>query len=327
MREYFYVADQKSAPPERLNATGMINDVRLAFQGRTVLDNGITVRAFARIYAVGRFDRTVDEAFAEVSTGVGKFRMGETEGVNARILGDAVSEALLSRDEEVLLQALKPRTGITVFDAFSFRRFTGNAAGIAYESPEIAGFKVGVAYHPELDPIARFAMVKAMPGTGPLDKRFFGTNGLDVSAGYSGSYPGGNYRLGVGYFHSEPSLAGFDGNTAVNMVAAVSYGNWELSGGYMDVSPATGLDEQSWTVGALYAIGPFRISANYMQGTRETLRDGSRKERLNRETIQGAYKLAPNVTLGLAGFRAEQTDSAGLSWDGTGFLSGIKLGF
>ena len=186
LREYFYVADQKSAPPERLNATGMINDVRLAFQGRTVLDNGITIRAFARIYAVGRFDRTLDEAFAEVNSGIGKFRMGETEGVNARILGDPVSEALLSRDEEVLLQALKPRTGITVFDAFSFRRFTGNAAGVAYESPEIAGFKVGVAFHPELDPLARPPVLRPIPGTGPIDKRFFGTNGLDVSAAYSG---------------------------------------------------------------------------------------------------------------------------------------------
>ena len=111
------------------------------------------------------------------------------------------------------------------------------------------------------------------------------------------------------------------------MVAGITYGNWELSGGYIDVSPSTGLDEQSWTVGALYAIGPFRISANYMRGERETVRNGTRRERMDRETIQGSYKLAPNVTLGVAGFRAEQTDASGLTWDGTGFLSGIKLGF
>ena len=71
LREFFYVADQTNAPAERLSATGMINDVRLAFQGRTVLDNGITVKAFARIYAVGRFSRTLDEAYADVNSGVG----------------------------------------------------------------------------------------------------------------------------------------------------------------------------------------------------------------------------------------------------------------
>ena len=318
LREFFYVADQTNRPAERLNATGVISDVRVAFQGRTVLDNGITVRAFARIYAVGRFNRTLDEAFAEVSTGVGKFRIGETEGVNARLLGDTVPEAFFSRDEELLDQALVPRTGITVRDAFSFRRFTGNAPGVAYETPEFGSLKLGVAYHPSLSPFA---------GGSPIDKRFAPSNGVDVSGAYAGDFAGGTYRIGAGYFHSNPSLLRIDGNTAFNVTAGVTYGGWEVSGGYMDVSPTSGLDETAWTVGALYAIGPFRISANFMRATREAVRTGARRERLDRETLQGSYKLAPGVTLGVAGFRADQTDATGASWDGAGFLSGIKLQF
>jgi predicted porin len=332
LREYFYVADQKSAPGEKLSTTGMMNDIRVSFQGRTVLDNGITVKALVRIYAVNRIDRTFDEAYVEVNTGVGKFRLGETEGVNGRILGDAVPEALLTRDEEVLLQALVPRTGITVFDAFSFRRFTGNAAGVAYESPEIAGFKVGVAYHPQLDrPYGYAAPIPGFPNTPPLDNNFLAHNAVDVSAAYSGDYPGGTYRVGVGYFHSSrgtfsgPSF--IEAATAVNMVAGITYGGWEVSGGYIDVAPASGLDEQSWTVGALYGIGPFRISADFMRSSREAVRSGAIREHLDRETLQGAYKIAPGVTFGVAGFRAQQTDATGLTWDGAGFLSGLKLVF
>jgi predicted porin len=318
LREFFYVADQTSAPTERLSATGTINDVRISFQGRTVLDNGITVRAFARIYAVGRFSRTLDEAYAEVNSGLGKVRIGETEGVNYRVLGDPVPEAFLTRDEELLDQALVPRTGITVRDAFTFRRFTGNAPGIAYESPEIVGLKMGVAYHPSLSPFA---------GGSPIDKRFAAHNGLDVSAAFSGDYPGGTYRIGMGYFHSEPGLFGIEGNKAVNVTAGVTYGGWDFSGSYIDVSPTSGRDQTAWTVGALYAFGPFRVSTNYMHATREAVRNGSRRERLDRESIQGSYKLAPGVTVGVTGFRADQTDQTGASWDGAGFLSGIKLVF
>jgi predicted porin len=212
-----------------------------------------------------------------------------------------------------------------VFDAFTFRRFTGNAQGIAYESPEIGGVKLGVAYHPTLSPIV--GTIPVVAGGTVIDKRFAPNNGLDASAAFSGDYPGGTYRVGVGYFHSNPGVTGLDGNTAVNVTAGVTYGNWDVSGGYINVSPTSGLDETAWTVGAMYAIGPFRVSANYMQASREALRNGTRRERLDRETIQGSYKLAPGVIVGVAGFRADQTDAAGTSWDGAGFLSGIKLQF
>ena len=321
LREFFYAETQTNTPAEQLNATGLINDGRIAFQGRTVLDNGITVRAYTRIFVLGRSIRNLDVAYAEIGSGLGKFRAGEKEGANGDIVGDAVPEAFLTRDEEVLGQALKPRTGITVRDAFTFRRFTGEALGIAYESPEIAGFKIGVSYHPELSPFA---------GGAPIDKRFVANNAVDVSAAFSGDYPGGTYRVAGGYFRSQPRTGGFvgpfDGNTAWNLTAGLTYGGWELSGGYIDVTPTSGLDESAWTVGALYAIGPFKISGNYFRGRRDGVR-GARQERVSRETLQGAYKLAPGVTLGITGFHADQTDAAGSGWDGTGFLSGIKLVF
>ena len=56
IKEFFFVASQTQAPAESLNSTGMFNDTRISVDGRTVLDNGITVRAFVR--CVGRVERT-----------------------------------------------------------------------------------------------------------------------------------------------------------------------------------------------------------------------------------------------------------------------------
>ena len=76
IKEFFFYASQAQAPAEDLNSTGMFNDTRLSAEGRTVLDNGITVRAFVRFNAVGREASDVDEAYVDVITSFGRFASG-----------------------------------------------------------------------------------------------------------------------------------------------------------------------------------------------------------------------------------------------------------
>ncbi|MEQ9448762.1 MAG: porin [Rhodospirillaceae bacterium] len=316
VHQYFFVADQDEAPGENFNVTGMFTDARVSFDGRSVLDNGIIVRAYARLFADTQAQTNADEVYIEVISSLGRLRLGEMSGASTAIIGDPVPQAFLTVYDEVIGDALMPRTGITLQDAFTFRRFTGNALGITYRSPELLGFQLGVAYHPTPQLIS-----------GPINNTFASNNAVDVTARYQGYYPGGSYRLAAGYFHMSPSSLGFGGIEAWNASAGLTYGGWELAGAYMDVVPNTGGREHAWTVGAFYGLGPWQISADYRAATRKPLPNSIVREHVDRATLQTAYSLGPGISVGLAGFYAEQDDSTGATWNGGGVLGGIRVGF
>lgn len=316
IHQYFFVAGQDEAAGENFNPSGMFSDTRLTFEGRTILDNGIVVRAYARLFAETNSQPNADEVYIEVRSSLGRVRMGEKAGANTSTIGDPVPQAFLTVYDEVVGDALVPRTGVTLEDAFTFRRFTGNALGVSYQSPELLGFTVGFAYHP-----------KVGIDESPVDNNLVPHNAYDVTAGYQGYYPGGSYRIAAGYFHSDSSGLGTDGVEAWNLAAGLTYGGWELAGAYMNSSPDSRPKETAWTVGALYGIGPWQLSADFRTSKRRPFVGATIHERAERATLQTAYKLGPGISLGLAGFYAQQDDSAGTSWDGGGVLGGVKVGF
>ena len=316
IHQYFFVADQDQAAGENYNATGMFSDTRLTFEGRTILDNGIVIRAYARIFAEADSRPNGDEVYLEVRSSLGRLRLGEKAGANTSAIGDPVPQAFLTVYDEVVGDALVPRTGVTLKDAFTFRRFTGNALGVSYQSPELYGFSVGLAYHPT-----------PTRGDGPVSNSTLPHNAFDFTAGYQGYYPGGSYRIAAGFFHSSSSSLGNDGVEAWNIAAGLTYGGWEFAGAYMNALPDGSPREIAWTVGALYGIGPWQISADYRASKRRPFVGSTIKESAERTTLQTAYKLGPGISLGLAGFYAQQDDSTGASWDGGGVLGGVKVGF
>ena len=316
IHQYFFVATQDEAAGENINPTGMFSDTRLTFEGRTVLDNGIVVRAYARIFADTNSQPNADEVYIEVSSSLGRLRFGEKAGVNTSMIGDPVPQAFLTVYDEVVGDALVSRTGLTLNDAFTFRRFTGNVLGVSYQAPEVFGVKLGVSYHPAI-----------ATGEGPINNTTTAHNAFDVTAGYEGYYPGGSYRLTAGYFHSTSSTLGNDGAEAWNISAGLTYGGWELAGAYMNADLDGRPRETAWTVGALYGIGPLQVSADFRTLKRRPFVGATTRESVDRATLQTAYKLGPGISVGLAGFYAEQNDGAGISSDGGGVLGGIQVGF
>jgi len=316
IKEFFFAASQAQAPAENLNSAGMFNDTRISVEGKTVLDNGVSIRAFVRFNAVARQTSDVDEAYVDVVTSLGRLRLGEKAGPNTTTIGDPVPQAFLTVDEEIIGDALLPRTGIVLRDGFTFKRFTGNALGISYQSPEILGFKLGMGYHPTLT-----------NAVGTIDNALNASNAYDITAGYDGDFAGGTYRVAGGFFHVTSRTGGNDGVKAWNVSTGATYGGWEVSAAYIKAKPANGLNEDAWTVGALYGIGPFQVSADYRAAKRRAAPFGVAREHVDRTTLQTAYKLGPGIVVGLAGFYADQKDGAGGDWDGGGVLGGIKIGF
>jgi outer membrane protein OmpU len=317
LRQYFFIADQDNAPGQKLNTTGMFSDTEVYFDGKTILDNGIEVRAVIELEAESRNDRNTDEVYVDFITGFGKFRVGEKEGINAAMLDDPAPQAFLTTEEEIIGDVLRPRTAITTRDAFTFKRYANDVLGVSYETPAILpGVKFGVSFHPNLT-----------DQEGAFSKTTTAHNAVDVSGRYEGRFRGGKYSVSGGYFHSETRLGGADGNEAWNANVAVSYGGWDFGGTYLISNPADSRDERAWTAGAMYGIGPYKISAHHMSALREPIPNALRKEKLDRTTLQGAYRVGPGINIGVAGFYGKQRDAGGKEWDGVGMLSGAKLAF
>jgi predicted porin len=320
IKEFFTVADQDARPAEDLATAAMFNDVRISVEGKTALDNGISIRSYVRAFAVGREAVDVDEAYVDVVTTFGRLRMGEKAGVNASTIGDPIPQAFLTVDDELIGDALRPRTGIVLRDAFTFKRFTGNALGVSYQTPDVLGFKAGVAYHPT-----------PTPAVGTFDRRLGPHDAIDATVGYEGDFAGGTYRVAGGYFHlasrTGAVAAAADGVEAWNMSAGATYGGWEIGTGYMRVMPENGLTESDYIIGLMYGIGPFQISADYKVASRRVSRVTTARERVDRGTLQGAYKLGPGISVGLGGFYVTQRDATGTAWDSGGVLSGLKIAF
>jgi predicted porin len=317
LRHFFFVTDQDDAAGQRLNATGGLTDAEVYLDGKTILDNGVEVRATLELEAESRNDRNADEAYIDFITGFGKFRIGEKEGVNAAIIDEPAPQAFLTTEEEIIGDVLRQRTGITARDAFTFKRYVDDVLGVSYETPAILpGVKLGVSYHPTI-----------ADDEGAFDKTLRPRDAVDVSGRYEGRFRGGRWRLAAGYFHVDSRTGGRDGVQAWNASVNVTYGGWEAGGTYLYSDPDDGRDERAWTLGALYGIGPYKLSAHHMSARREPMPNATRKEKLERTTLQGAYRIGPGINLGLAGFYGEQRDAAGRAWDGLGLLGGAKLAF
>ena len=321
LREFFFIADQKSAPPEKLNAAGQFNEALIAVEAKTTLADGTTIRAYARYDIAHQNSQNLNRAYVDIGTGFGHFRIGSNFDGNSFIIGDPVPEAFFTADEELIGDVLKQRTGITLRDALTFQRFVQNAAGISYHTPTFHGFRVGVTYHPTTD-----------ASIGTVDNNIQAHNAVDVTLGYDGYFPGGSYRLAAGYF----TLAAPDvsliaapraSTEAWNLAAGLTYGGWELAGAYMNISPASGLDEEAWGIGLLYGIGPWKFSTDYRRATRVSFINALTREQAERVQLQSAYKIAPGVSVGMAGFYADQRDATGISYDSRGLVGGIKLDF
>jgi predicted porin len=325
LREFFFVADQKSAPPEKLNAVGQFNEALIAVEAKTTLANGMTIRAFGRYDIANGNSQNLNQAYVDIGTDFGRFRMGTNFSGNTSLIGDPVPQAFFTVDEEIVADALRPRTSVTIRDALTFKKFVENAQGIAYQTPEWEGFRLGVTYHPSTDTAAGL-------GTGTIDKLTQANNAVDVTVAKEGNFPGGTYRVYAGYFTVNAPTISFlplirDTTTAWNIAAGLTYGGWEVAGGYMDTNDANGRDEQAWGIGLLYGIGPWRISTDYRHMQRVAFFGAPRHDVVERVQLQSAYKLAPGFSVGMVGFYAGQRNAAGISYDSKGLVGGIKLDF
>ena len=320
LRHFFFVSDQDQTGAERLDAVGMSTDAEIYFNGSTKLDNGLQISATIQLEAESRKDRNADEVYIDFRDTWGRLGIGEKEGFNASFIGSPAPEAFLTSDERVIGEmAIIRRNGITITDAFTFKRFASDVLGVRYQTPEFVGFQAAVSYHPSVS-----------DSEGPVDRATGRNNAVDISAAWRGDLSGIKLRLGGGYIHIDSRKtipAGTDGLEAWNASVTATAGSFTVGGTVIDVNPSNGTDETSWTVGALFDLDPWSFSVDYFNVVRKPTATAVLKEKTEYVKVQTAYRLSPGIGVGITGFYTDQRTAANETFDGFGMLVGTKIDF
>lgn len=323
-RVFAFAVDQNATPPKPVKDVNGFSNAALYFDTKTIFDNGVDFRTTAELtadqtnlFTPGLRSRVrADRFYADAITAFGKFRVGKREGTNTSTIEDATLSAFLTPYEEIIGDALKPQTSVTTRDAVTFKRFADQAFGVTYETPAIIqGVKLGISYHPSTGTDDR-----------TINRNISARDGLDVTARYEGRYSGGTYRIAGGVFRAQSRGALRNGVEAWNANVGLTYGGLETSLTYLSSQPSNNRDERTWSISALYGIGPFKISADYMNAVRDGLAPTT-PEKVSKTSLQGNYRYSRNVSFGIAGFYARQRDTAGKIWQGPGIISGVKVSF
>jgi hypothetical protein len=119
---------------------------------------------------------------------------------------------------------------------------------------------------------------------------------------------------------------------AYNAGAQFSFAGFSIGGGWMLVpqgqrTATTRFNGQSWTAGAAYEFGPYKVGLDWMEGTNNTTPAGG-VARMDQGVVSGTYTLGPGIRLVGGVFYYDWQDENRLSQNnGIGGATAIKLAF
>lgn len=300
------------------------------FKGSTTLDNGIKIGVMVEMEAGGHTDQgtdTIDESYVTVDGSFGRLIMG-TEDNGAYLLHvSAPAAAPLSEDAELGLNSgiwiLKGTNTAMVTTAIDT---TGDSEKLTYVAPSFSGFTVGASYIPNL---------------GSEDNRTTQTNTVSDIVGVAGMYAGTfgsvSLKASLGFATALDDGDAVDHHHELSTGLQLGYGGFTVGGGFRKVWQEAGGDTsnvgsigdgRAWTVGAMYASGPFAVSFDYYNSVRSdhSTTDG-RADELDQYLFTGKYNLGPGVdVIGMIGYVDFETSNADYN-DGWVIATGLSVAF
>lgn len=269
------------------------------FKGSTTLDNGIKIGVMVELEAGGHTDTTggdtIDESYVTVDGAFGRLIIG-TEDNGAYLLHvSAPSAAPLAEDSETGLNSgiwiskgtTNASVNTTAIDT------TGDSEKLTYVAPSFSGFTVGATY---------------VPNVGSEDNRTVQTNGISdvfgVAGAYNNTFGGFGLKASLGFAAAADTDDQIDHHYEWATGLQASYAGFTVGGGYRSINrddnagdPAVGVDGFAWTLGAMYAQGPFAVSFDYYASE---ARGG---DSIDQYLFSGKYNIGPGVDLiGMIGY-------------------------
>jgi outer membrane protein OmpU len=330
--------------------------------GETTLDNGLTIGVNVQIEANTSGD-SIDESYLYVQHPTyGQLILGDENNAGYLLHVTAPDGGINWDSGDMINNDFWVNTsGQSYFNTAlgtTNLRFNDNDSGkFTYITPRFFGFQAGYSFIPQLEPFGGDCNSSVYYTNLGSTFGASGGNNCGTNQFKNGSAGGLNYREKFGDFGVQASVGAmyaFSGRTgrtlgnqapsgselfAWNLGAQFSYAGFEFGGAYNDapnrqvaVSGNNSMQSHSWTVGAAYEWGPYRVGLGYMKGETRGNLSVNKWTRLDQANISGTYTLGPGIRL-VGGFflydidAQDQDRGFGNNNNGWGFASGLKLGF
>jgi predicted porin len=339
---------------QKLTQFDQWSDKEIHFNGRTTLDNGLTVGF--RIELEGNTDASdqIDESYMFIEGRFGRLELGSLNNVQYR-MGYNAPEAQTRpwSNEGNIFNVLANNTGSPLFDSMlgttRSRFFDNDSEKINYYTPRFGGFQFGLSYIPNSaqdrngapDPIST-AYSRGWAAAANF-VRTFGAFDIAASAGYMTWQKA---AIGVTGSNDDPSQynfglqVGYAGFKVGGSYGKIKDGRSGSSGTNAAASTAgtgvNGVDGRAWDAGIMYTFGPAAVSLNYIDGRNDdgnvVTGTGGGDDKFTMLSLAGKYTLGPGVSLeaNLWTAKLEANGTGGLPNSdnkGTGGVVGVVLVF
>jgi predicted porin len=341
-----------------LNQLTEWSDKEIHFNGRTVLDNGMTVGFRLELEGNTESDQ-IDETFMFLEGRFGRLELGSTNNAHYKMAykaPDAHSRGWASSEGNIANVVFNP-TGSPFFDSVlntTVTRFRDNdSEKISYYTPRFEGFQLGASYIPnssqDNNGTPEFASTAYSRGWAVAANFVRSFGAFDVAA-YGGYMTWQGPDTGVGTSAPDPDhysfglQVGFAGFRVGGSYGKLNDGRTGAAGTAAASAAGTGAfrsEGRAFDAGIMYSFGPAAISLNYFDGENDdnaVTATTDAEDKFSAVALSGRYSIGPGVTLEASIFHAKlegNTSTGGATSNvetgrdnkATGVLAGILLVF
>jgi outer membrane protein OmpU len=296
-KAYTSYVDQDHGSGAGAKKVDILRTTEVHFDGKTKLNNGMTVGAHIEGQADGGDDFFVDESYIFFSGAYGKVNLGRTYGTPyiLQVVAPAADSNIDGRIQLVnpinltvsnLTTALKATTYETDYD----QDVSAKVDKFSYITPLFSGLQLGVSYTPDGSTTSR-----GLTGNATTNDASQRSNILEGAVRYenkdSKSF---DYALGAGYSkaQAEVTTASFKDREAWNVGADFNIGKFGIGATYqVDDTGAAAGDMKYSVVGADYTEGKLVYGASYYNKN-----DDVNNADINRYSAGITYKAIPGLS-------------------------------
>jgi len=348
--------DRTAGRSGKLTPVDVTSDSEIHFNGRTTLDNGVSLGFRLELEGNTAADQ-IDESYMFAEGGFGRVELGSLNNVHYRmrfVAPEAFSRGFITNDGN-LTTVLFNSTGSPASDSTlndTAARFRDNdSEKINYYTPRFEGFQLGVSYVPN----------SSQDNQNPESASASYSRGYAVAANFVRTFGGVDMAAYAGYFQWDgPQLSATSHAPDPDIYTVggqIGYGGLRIGGSYGRANggrtgaagtaaasvAGTGafrLEGRAWDLGALYTFGPAAVSLTYFNGTNDdspAAGPSQGSDKLTGLALEGRYTLGPGVSLEGVLFTAKfhgngstgGTTGAVPNEDnkGTGVVTGLLLTF
>lgn len=341
-RGYVTYHNQDTAAGSEERHFDIIRDTEIHMDGKTKLDNGLTVGMHFEFRADMGDGFTVDKSYMYASGDWGKVNFGAADGVgftmqvaapSADSNIDGMRHQVKGVNYTLVGGAIGPHLQAIEWD-YS-HDVSGSTDKISYFSPLFSGLQLGVSYTPD---VQAASFVGNAEGSG-ASRGLNGVNSDDVAGSYGSAWElAARYEreikavkltLGTGYTHvdHEEDAASEEDLTAWNVAGALKYGDFGVGVAYTENDNGRDPDDETdiLVVGVDYKMGDWKLGASWYNREDENL-TGDTDLDTDRYSGGVVYKYGPGMD-----FRASlhyiDHDFGTENIDATSFVVGTQINF